>query len=412
LGLIASIKNYLNRDKLTATKLINLLNHGYSLMAINRALYDIPEIRTAINFIAEKVASVPFYHIRADTENNQTILNDRLHFVLTVRANPYQGPQVFWTAAMTTLLLTNNCFIMPDWDDKGNIRALYILPFTQFEFSQSPEGRLIITFASNGPYSFYYDDIVHLQRFPTQKGGAPRQATSNYTTIVSTMQAQAVKDSETSGRIAALLQVKTALKGSDMKKKLDEFKELFLTAENTTGFGMIGAEYDVHKLDMSKTALDTNLLKSVIGYLYNYFGVSTEIISNTANELQYEQFVDNTIKPIVYQIEEELTYKLFSNTEIYHFNRVQAELVDLEISTLSAKTTFYKEMIFGSVMNRNEIRRRLGIPKGPPELDEFALSKNFETLKPGNYVVEDTKKGGEEDGTGTDKEVPANSTAE
>jgi HK97 family phage portal protein len=413
LGLIASIKNYLSRDKLTATKIIDLLNRGYSLIQINRALYDIPEIRMAINFIAEKVASVPFYHIRADTDNNQTVLNDRLHFVLTVRTNPYQGPQVFWTAAITTLLLTNNCFIMPDWGDvNGNIRAMYILPFTAFEFSQL-DGRLIITFTSNAPYSFYYDDIIHLQRFPTQKGGAPKQATSNYTTIVSTMQAQAVKDSETSGRIAALLQVKSQLKGSDMKKKLDEFKELFLTAENTTGFGMIGAEYDVHKLDMSKTALDTNLLKSIIGYLYNYFGVSTEIISNTANELQYEQFVDNTIKPIVYQIEEELTYKLFSDNEIYHFNRVQAELVDLEISTLSAKTTFYKEMIFGSVMNRNEIRRRLGIPKGPPELDEFALSKNFETLNPGNYVVEDAKKGGEnEDGTGTDKEVPANSTAE
>lgn len=394
--------DYFRQDKLTASKLINLLNQGYSLMQINRRLYDIPEIRTAINFVAEKVGSIPFYHARADTDGNIALINDRYQFVLTVRTNPYQGPQVFWTHVITTLLLTNNCFIMPDWDDNGNLRALYPLPFSQFEFKQD-DGKLVITFASSGGYSFYYDDIIHLQRFPTMKGGAPRQAVGNYEEIVNTMQTQAVSDSKNSQRIAALLQVKTQLKGSDMKKKLNEFKELFLTSENTTGFGMIGAEYDVHKLDLKLTPLNKDLLEAIIGYLYNYFGVSKEIITHTAKELEYEQFIDNSIKPYVWQIEEELTYKLFSDNEIYHNNKIQAELVDLEISTLSAKTAFYKEMVYGTIMNRNEIRKRLGLSKGPPELDKFLENKNFQVLGAGNYIVEGGDKGG--------KEVPDDTTS-
>lgn len=398
MGFIRYVSDYFKRDTVTATKVIDLLNKGVSIMGLGRDLYNIPEVRTAINFIAEKIGSIPFYHVRADTEGNIAPINDRCQFVLGVRTNPYQSPQVFWTYVATRLLLANNVYIMPDWDDKGNLRALYPLPFTQHKFSRSQDGRLIITFPYAQNYDFYYDDIIHLQRFPTQTGGTHGQATGNYTTIVSAMQSQAVTDSQNSQRIAALLQVKSQLKGSDMKKKLDEFKELFLTSENTTGFGMIGAEYEVHNLDLKLNPLDKDLMESIISYLYNYFGVSKEIIANTASELQYEQFIDNTIKPIVYQIEEELTYKLFSDTEIYHNNKIQAELVDLEISTLSAKTSFYKEMIFGAVMNRNEIRKRLGMPKGPPELDEFALSKNFETLKPGNYVVE--KGGGEDDAGG------------
>ena len=387
MGFFRYVADYFNRDKLTATKLVNLLNRGYSLMQINRRLYDIPEVRTAVNFVAEKIGSIPFYHARADMEGNLALINDRLQFVLSVRTNPYHCPQVFWTQVITTLLLTNNSFIMPDWDDNGNLRALYPLPFTQFEFSQDTEGRLIITFSSNGPYSFYYDDIIHLQRFPTQKGGAPRQAVGNYEQIVNTMQAQAVKDSENSQRIAALLQVKTQLKGSDMKKKLDEFKNLFLTAENTTGFGMIGAEYEVHKLDLKLSPLNKDLMEAIVGYLYTYFGVSKDIITHNATELQYEQFIDNTIKPPVWQIEEELTYKLFSDTEIFHYNRVMAELVDLEISTLSAKTAFYKEMVYGTIMNRNEIRKRIGLPRGPAELDKFLENKNFQVLGAGNYIV-------------------------
>ena len=202
------------------------------------------------------------------------------------------------------------------------------------------------------------------------------------------MQNQAVNDSESSGRINALLQVKTQLKDIDMKKKLDSFKDLFMTAENTTGMGMIGAEYDVHKLDLKINPLNTQLLTDITKQLYNYFGPSYEIINGTAGELEYEQFIDNKAKPIIYQIQEELTYKLFSKNEIYFYNKIQAETVDLEISTLSAKTAFYKEMVYGTIMNRNEIRRRLGMPKGPKELDQFLGNKNFETLPAGNYVVE------------------------
>ncbi|APM39405.1 phage portal protein [Clostridium kluyveri] len=389
-SIVGGISNLFNRnnDGLTITKLVDLLNQGYSLLQINSNIYDIPEIRTAINFVAEKIGSVPFYHVRADNEGNMDMINDSFQYVLTVRTNKYQGPQVFWTHVATMYLLNNNAFIMPDWDNRGNLTALYLLPFTQFQFAQEEEtGKLIIQFQGNSSYTFYYDDIIHLQRFPTFKGGASKQATGNYITMVNAMENQAVKDSETSGRIAGLLQTKVNLKSSDMKKKLNEFKDTFLTAENVAGLGMIGSEYELLPFNFKDTPLNTEFLNSIIKQLYNYFGVSYEIINNIASELQYEQFVDNTLKPIIYQIEEELTYKLFSKGEISFYNKIQAETVDLEISTLAAKTAFYKEMSYGTIMTRNEIRRRLGMPKGPPELDKFLGNKNFQSLEPGIYEV-------------------------
>jgi len=387
LGFLKRITSLFGSDKVTATRIINLLNSGSSIIATSRDLYNLPEVRTAINFVAEKIGSVPFNHVRADYDGNSQLVNDSVNYVLTVRTNPYQGPQVFFTYAATRLLLANNIFILPDWGDNGQLKALYVLPFTQYEFSQQ-DGRLVITFPYSQTHSFYYDDIIHLQRFPAQKGGTQKQATDNYVSIVNTLQAQAVKDSENSQRIAALLQVKTPLKGPDMLKKLNEFKDLFLTAENTTGFGMIGGEYDIHDLNLKTSPLNKDVLESIISYLYNYFGVSKEIIANTANELQYEQFIDNTIRPIIYQIEEELTYKLFSYTEIAHYNKVAADMIELEISTLQAKTSFFKEMIFAGVMSRNEIRKRLYMNKGPAILDEYMESKNFTALTAGNYVVE------------------------
>ncbi|WP_220471183.1 phage portal protein [Cohnella cholangitidis] len=284
------------------------------------------------------------------------------------------------------MLLSNNVFIFPDWDERGELSALYTMPFSNFIFGQD-EGRLTVKFPAAPGYTFFYDDVIHLQRFPTQNGGATKQATGGYVQIVNTLQDQAVKDSVNSQRIAALLINKTQLKGADQKKKLEEFKDLFLTAENTTGFGMVGAEYEVHNLDLKMNPLNKEVLETIVGYMYFYFGGSKEIFTHTASEIQNEQFVDNSIRPLVYQIEEELTFKLFSFEEINRFNRVLAELVDLEISTLSAKTTFYKEMLFGGVMSRNEIRKRIGLSVGPAQLDQFMESKNFQTLEPGTYSV-------------------------
>jgi len=398
LGVFNNMAGWFRRDKVTASRIIDLLRRGNGLLEINRDLYSIPEIRTAINFIAEKVGCVPFFHVRADMEGNIQMLRDKVNYVLTIRANPLQGPQVFITHLITRLLLTNNAYAIPDWAEDGSLRALYPLPYSRHEFKTLADGSLVIRFPADPGFEYLYEDVIHLQRFPGTNGGTWSQATGNYVQIVSTIQNQAVKDSESSGRVSALLQVKSQLKGSDMKKKLEEFKELFLNSENSTGFGMIGMEYDVHKLDMKLNPLDSKLMESITRSLYNYFGVSTEIINGNATELQYEQFVDNTVKPVVYQLEEELTYKLFSRPELERNHRVQAELIDLEISTLTAKTQFYKEMVYGTIMNRNEIRRRIGLPRGPKKLDEFTGNKNFEPLGDAGANTaqppEDEKKGG------------------
>lgn len=376
MGLLKNLTNNVRAmfqsQKITSNMIIDLLNNGYSLMQISSDLYNIPEIRTAINFIAEKVACIPFRHCREDSQGNVETLKDRLDYVLRIRTNPKQGPQIFITQAITQALLYNNSYIMPEWDDVGKLKWLHIMPFTQAQYGFE-NGKTTIIFS--GQYQFYYEDIIHLQRFPTDKGGSIRQATANYIEIINTIESQAVNDSKTSGRIAAVIQTNADLKGDGMKKKLEEFKDLFLTAENTTGFGMIGANYNIQKLDFKSNPLNKELLDDIVTALYQYFGVYPSIIDGSASELTCSQFINSTIKPWSYQIEEEFTYKLFSDTEIYHGNYISGDLIDLEITTIAAKTNLYDKMLYQGVFNRNEVRRRLG--EGRKEgLDEYRANLN------------------------------------
>jgi HK97 family phage portal protein len=259
------------------------------------------------------------------------------------------------------------------------------MPVVSARFVKNPEndsdtGLYIELSMSTGVYTFPYDEIIHIQRFSNGLNGSITHATTQYTDIILAQQQQAVDDSQKSGRIKGLISAKAALKSTDVMKRLNEFKDVFMTSENTTGMGFLPGEYEYIPVDLAGTAIDSDLLDKTINHVYNYFGVNDKIINNSASELEYEQFIDNTIKPLVLQIEQEFTYKLFSLNEIYNFNKIEAELIDLEISSLSSKTAFYKEMVYGTIMSRNEIRKRLKLSPGPEQLDEFLENKNFQVV--------------------------------
>lgn len=383
MGFIQNLREWTTRsrtkkDMQTVMRLVQLLNSNYSPIDIfGREIYDIPEIRNAVNKVAEKIAMVPFDHVRQDQKGSKDTVFDSIHYVLKVRANRYQTPTAFKTCMSTRLYLYNNAFVLPEWDRNGNLTALWPLPFSRCEYKTDREGMTWIVFqAMDGPWEFPAEDIIHLMRFPDLKHGTYKQATGDYLQVVKSLQNQAVKDAEASGKINAIMKTTSDLKKEHMKKKLEDFKELFLTSENTTGMGMVGPTYDITPLNLKTVVLKADVLKEVTNRLLNYFGTSEEIINNTASDLHYEQWIDDEIKPPVQQISEAFTYALFSYQEIARGNRIDGDTVALEISTLSSKTAFLDKAMYHGFINGNEARKFVGMSRGPEELDKYRPNLN------------------------------------
>lgn len=368
----------------SVSKVIDLLGRGYSLFEINRRLTEIPEVRTAVNMIAETVSTVPFYHIRErpvmkhSNMRRMDYVDDSFYYVFSVRANPYQSPQAFFSNVTARLYYNNNVFVMPEWDViSGGLKALYPLPVSQFEFRRQGEDEYII-FPELGT-SFLYSDILHFQRFPDIDQGAKRQAIYTYTDIVANMQAAAGRQLEASGKIKALLISSTGLKTKQMKAELEEFKENFLTSQNVTGFGMLNANYQVVPIDYNNQPIDTEIMKELVQGIYNYMGVSTSIINGTATELEYQQFV-NRLDATLQQYTQEMTYKLFAPSNIRRGDRIVCDKLALEIATLASRTQFIDKSIYQGTMTRNEARNRIGLGwiEGG---DELLTNKNAQNIQ-------------------------------
>lgn len=365
-----------SQDPFTAAKLINLLANGYSPLSIfGKELDNIPEVRTAVNFVAEKVATLPIRHIKEDAKGNQKIIKDSFDWVLNIRPNELQNPTTFMTRIISQLWLSNNSFVLPEWDKNGNLCALYPVPIQNFDIKQNAHGEYEVRFIGYG-LTFLYRELIHLQRFPRGNRGAMRQATGSYVTVVNSMQNQAVKDADSSGRVQAILKTTADLKGPDMKAKLEEFKRIFQSAENTTGMGMIGGTYDIQELKLRSNALDVNVLNAITSNLLNYFAVSKELINGNASELEMEQFIDYPIKPLVKQINESFTYSLLSKKEIKEGHRLCSSVQGMEIATMAAKTQFIDKFAYHGFISGNEARKMFDISKGPEDLDKYRPNLN------------------------------------
>ena len=98
-------------------------------------IYNIPEVRIAIEKISNIFSSIPVYHKRVDKNGNVTYMEDATSRVLNYMPNPLQNSNQFFKNIVTQLFVENNAFIEPIFDTKsGALLQLFPLPSKRFKF--------------------------------------------------------------------------------------------------------------------------------------------------------------------------------------------------------------------------------------------------------------------------------------
>ena len=99
-------------------------------------IYDIPEVRTAIEKVADIFSCVPIWHKRINKNASVDYLEDATARVLTYQPNPLQNGTQFIKNLVTDLLVQNDAFAEPIFDNKtGYLSQLYPLPIRNKQLS-------------------------------------------------------------------------------------------------------------------------------------------------------------------------------------------------------------------------------------------------------------------------------------
>lgn len=131
------------------------------------------------------------------------------------------------------------------------------------------------------------------------------------------------------------------------------------------GLGVIDGKANIEELKNEYAPVDPEAVKIIKREILNGFGFSEKLLTGEYTEDDYSHFFDNVLKPLIREIETELTYKLLTtNARINNGEKNTFERVKISVNTFSFATSevlvkLAEANTNGAFLTVNEIRKLL-----------------------------------------------------
>ena len=372
MGLIQNIRTIFGR-KQNNNNSIAILEQSNSMRTFfSHSIYNLPEIRTAINTIAEMISNVPIWRKRVNNKTGEVeYVEDEIHNLLNYSPNIIQNKSQFFSFIITKFLL-NNAVAIEIVYDNGNISGLFPLPF--YKMRNLPDINYLYFADDNTSKSYLRENIICLTRFSEIGRGTEGQATDLYEQIIQAIQQRAVENTQDGKKVVAAIkrqgtQLGTRAKEGDSIANVKAMeKQLQETTGSMSGYLYLDGATDIIPLNIPEVKIEKELLKTIVEAVYNYFGISENLVKGIANELEWQQCILKLPKFFCEQASQEFTRRLFSAREIGFGNRIEFDYLSLQLSTVDAKVTKITSGLLNGWLNQDESREDFGLPPLPSGL--------------------------------------------
>ena len=167
------------------------------------------------------------------------------------------------------------------------------------------------------------------------------------------------------------------LKEEDIQKNRDNFVKDFLGEGNSSGIAALDSKATFQAIEMKPITLDDEQLKRVNSNIYDYFGISEEIIRNDYSPEKWNAFFEGVIEPLSIQLEEAFTNAIFNEQSIREGHRIIFTTHRLQYASLSQKIQMIKVVASYGMITKDEARELLDLaPIGGEEGEKIIQSLN------------------------------------
>lgn len=317
------------------------------------AIYESEIVRAAVDARARHMSKLKIEVVGS--------ANPSLQSKLAQGPNQWQTWSQFLYRVSTILDINNTAFIVPVFDERMIITGVFpVLPSacTLVEF----EGEIWLRYQfSNGQVAAvefrkcailtkhqYHNDFFGDSNYPLKE-------TMQLIHIQNQGIEEGVKNAATFRFMATLNNFSSA---ADLAKERERFTESNLATESKAGgFLLFPNTYkDIKQIDVKPYSIDAEQMAQIRENVYNYFGVSEEVLQNKAKAEELEAFFDGAIEPFSIQLSEGLTKMLFSERERAQGTFLIANANRLQYMSTSQKVQMAKELGDRGAILIDEIR--------------------------------------------------------
>ena len=332
----------------TSTYLQMLNSYNPIFNNVSTDIYDNKVARTCIDRIATHCAKLIPKHIKGSVTNE---VNLTINQLLQNRPNPLMNTYDFIYKIISNLYSDSNAFVYIQKQD-GFIKGFYPVLATSYQLFQDKSGTIYLQFVFVNGQTYYipYTELIHLRLFYNKHdifGTDSKVLKTDLQTALTASEgiANAVR---TSNNLKGILKfTNTMLKEKDIKASKDAFVRDYLNLENTSGIASLDAKAEFQEVNMKPITLDKAQLEQVNYNVYDYFGVSENIVRNKFTDDEWDSFYEGVIEPRAMQLGYEFTNKIFSDTAIregnkiiFTANKIQYKSLDKKIKLLDTILPF------------------------------------------------------------------------
>lgn len=360
--------------------------YGEGYYAWNGKIYDSDIVRAAIRPKTQAIGKLIGKHVRAGKDGLKVNPEPYIKFLLE-EPNPYMSGQMLQEKLANQLALNGNAFALIIRDDNGLPMEIYPIPAATAEALYDDDGTLYIKFYYlNGKgNTFKYTDLIHLRRDYNDRdifGASQIEPLKDVLNVVGTIDAGIIRAIKNSGVIRWLLTSKSSLRPDDLKKNVQEFVDNYLDIESET-FGAAGvdAKFDAKQIEPHDYVPNFEILQEQKNRIYAFFNTNEKIVTSSFDENEWSAYYDAEIEPLVQQLSNVYTQRLFTRKERGFGNKIVFEAKNLQCASITTKLAL-QAMVDRGAMTPNEWREVLNLAP-LPEGDKPLRRLDTQTVEEG-----------------------------
>ena len=322
--------------------------------------------REAVDAIARNAGKLKGSHVIKYADHERVDGDCKLNRLLQTRPNPYMSAYDLIYKLVTRLYLFNNSFAYLDRDDRGNLQAIYPVTATHVDLLSDETGGIYCGFMlkSGKKVILPYADIIHLRRFFNDDDllGADNNAIAPGIELAQTQNEGVTSAIKAGASIRGILSFTQIMSPSKLKEEKEAFIEDYLNMGNDGGVIATDQKMSYTPIESKPVLLNADQAKEIKTKIYNYLGLTEEIVNSSYTEDQFSSFYESTLEPIAVALSQEFTAKVFNDREQAYGNSIIFESGRLQFTSNKTKVDLIAQLMPMGLLTVNQALEILNLP--------------------------------------------------
>lgn len=286
---------------------------------------------------------------------------------LKKKPNKWHTWSQFLYRVRTILEVTNTAFIIPLRDVYGETKGIYPLRPISWELVQDEKNELWVRFSleNNIKTAERLSDIGILTRhqYKSDFFGDSNSALDETMQLISIQRQGFEEYAKNANSYRFMARVSNFSKSEDLAKERQRFDAENFQQKDGGGILLFPNTYnDIKQITTQGFTVDSEQLKLIERNVYDYFGVSENVIQNKAHGDEFSAFYEGAIEPFAIQLSEVLTFMLYTDREFAFGSGIFFTSNRIQYMNNSDKLNVSRDLLDRGVITLNEAREIWQLP--------------------------------------------------